>query len=91
MITCYRGGSAQWSRFQRARWRRDPYQWTAPTGIVLNNPQSASPSFTVTAAHQNDTLSFLLVVSDGKLFATDVVKGICATARDSACREIISP
>ncbi|MEI6950847.1 MopE-related protein, partial [Paraflavisolibacter sp. H34] len=49
------------------------YRWVAPAGITLNDSTSATPSFTVGSAQQGQQLSFLLVVSDGELYATDVV------------------
>ncbi|OOQ57316.1 MBG domain-containing protein [Mucilaginibacter pedocola] len=49
------------------------YSWTAPAGITLSDPSAASPTFTLANNNQKDTLSFLLVVSDGKLSTTDVV------------------
>jgi hypothetical protein len=50
------------------------YRWVAPAGIVLNDSTLASPTFGVTAANRGQTYSFLLIVSDGDLFHTDVVK-----------------
>ncbi len=49
------------------------YQWVAPDGIVLSDATAARPSFTITSANQG-TYSFLLIVSDGTLFTTDVVE-----------------
>ena len=49
------------------------YEWYAPDGIVLDNPTSATPSFTVTDTSANEELSFLVSVSDGYLYSTDVV------------------
>ena len=49
------------------------YRWVAPGGVELSDPLSATPSFVVRAAAPEATLSFLLIVSDGTLFATDVV------------------
>jgi len=49
------------------------YRWIAPTGIMLSNSASATPSFNITAASQDSSYSFLLIVSDGALFTTDVI------------------
>jgi len=49
------------------------YNWVAPEGVALNDSTLAAPSFTITNTHQGNTYSFLLIVSDGSLFTTDVV------------------
>ena len=49
------------------------YQWTAPAGVELTNANTATPSFNITTASQGNTYLFLLLVSDGSLFTTDVV------------------
>ncbi|MDF2188548.1 MBG domain-containing protein [Paraflavitalea sp. CAU 1676] len=50
------------------------YSWVAPEGITLNDSTLAKPSFVVTAANQNKSYDLLLVVSDGNLIHTDVVR-----------------
>lgn len=49
------------------------YRWIAPQGIELSDSTSATPSFNITAANHRNSYSFLLIVSDGSLFTTDVV------------------
>jgi hypothetical protein len=49
------------------------YHWVAPGGVVLSDSTAANPSFTVTNANDGNVYSFLLIVSDGSLFTTDVV------------------
>lgn len=49
------------------------YEWTAPQGVALSNPASATPEFSVTEAQQGSSLSFLLIVSDGQAFDSDAV------------------
>jgi len=49
------------------------YRWEAPAGVTLSNQNTATPSFNITAADAGKTYSFLLIVSDGNLFTTDVV------------------
>jgi hypothetical protein len=43
------------------------YTWTAPAGIVLDNPNAMSPHFVAPQVTVVDTLTFDLVVSDGQL------------------------
>lgn len=43
------------------------FLWTAPSGIVLNSPTSAKPTFTAPGVTNDTTLLFKLVVSDGSL------------------------
>ncbi|MBN8857500.1 MAG: T9SS type A sorting domain-containing protein [Sphingobacteriales bacterium] len=50
------------------------YEWTAPEGVELTGANTATPSFTVTAAHYGKTFTFLLAVSDGNSFSTDIVQ-----------------
>ncbi len=50
------------------------YEWIAPAGIILNNPASATPSFSVSSVNQGMTYSFLLIVRDGASFSTDAVQ-----------------
>jgi len=40
------------------------YQWTAPTGITLTNPATATPTFPAPAVTQETTLTFSLTVTD---------------------------
>ncbi|MES2455602.1 MAG: MBG domain-containing protein [Bacteroidota bacterium] len=49
------------------------YSWTAPDGIILTGGNTATPSFTATMDQNGKTFLFLLLVSDGKSFHTDVV------------------
>ncbi|WP_221391437.1 malectin domain-containing carbohydrate-binding protein [Dyadobacter sp. NIV53] len=49
------------------------YSWVAPEGIILSDTTAVSPSFTMTEADRGKTYSFMLIVSDGTLFSTDVV------------------
>ena len=49
------------------------YRWVAPLGFVLNDSTVATPSFTVAQGTLPATYKFLLIVSDGFLFTTDVV------------------
>lgn len=49
------------------------YRWIAPAGIIVSDSTSATPSFTIAAGSPDSTYSFLLIVGDGSLFATDVV------------------
>jgi len=58
------------------------YTWVAPAGITLNDSTSAKPKFTVTSLNQGNTYPFLLIVSDGKLFTTDVVNVVVNLATD---------
>ncbi|RDC62516.1 T9SS type A sorting domain-containing protein [Adhaeribacter pallidiroseus] len=50
------------------------YRWIAPAGITLSDSLTAKPSFVVSSANQGKTYAFLLIVSDGALFTTDVVQ-----------------
>jgi hypothetical protein len=52
------------------------YRWIAPAGIVLTDSTSATPSFTIGTLSQDTSFKFLLIVSDGSLFTTDVVNVI---------------
>ncbi len=52
------------------------YHWVAPEGITLSDSTIANPSFAVSTADQGKTFDLLLIVSDGHLFTTDVVKVI---------------
>jgi len=56
------------------------YHWVAPEGITLSDSMIANPSFAVSAADQGKTFDLLLIVSDGHLFTTDVVKVIVGSA-----------
>lgn len=49
------------------------YRWVALPGIVLSDSTSATPSFTVSTTNPGSKYTFLLIVSDGSLFSTDVV------------------
>lgn len=49
------------------------YQWFPPDGIVLDNPYSVSPSFTAEEVNGTTEFTFLLSVSDGRLYSTDRV------------------
>jgi hypothetical protein len=59
------------------------YSWVAPPGVVLSDSTSGSPSFLVDSASHGKIYSFLLVVSDGIGFSTDVVT---VSVRLFACR-----
>ena len=50
------------------------YKWIAPEGLVLSDSTSAAPSYIITTANQSKVYSLLLVVSDGSLLTTSVVK-----------------
>jgi len=50
------------------------YQWTAPAGVELTDANTATPSFNITTNNQGNKYLFLLLVSDGALFTTDVVE-----------------
>ena len=50
------------------------YRWIAPVGLLLSDSTSPSPSFSFTSANLGNTYLFLLIVSDGRLFSTDVVQ-----------------
>ena len=45
------------------------YQWTAPAGISLSSATDSKPTFTAPEVHQDTTLIFSLVVSDGISFS----------------------
>ncbi len=49
------------------------FQWYPPDGITLNDETIATPSFSITAANQGQELDFLVSVSDGVAFSTDIV------------------
>lgn len=41
------------------------YNWTAPAGITLDDPTSATPSFTAPEVHEDTDFTITLVVNDG--------------------------
>ena len=43
------------------------YQWTAPSGITLQNPGSAKPTFTAPEVNQDTPYTFSLIVNDGTI------------------------
>ena len=49
------------------------FQWYPPDGVTLDDETSATPSFAITAANQGQELDFLVSVSDGVAFSTDIV------------------
>jgi hypothetical protein len=49
------------------------YQWTAPEGITLSNPTTATPSFTAPTVNETTSYNFTLTVSDGELTDSDNV------------------
>lgn len=63
------------------------YSWTAPAGILLDDPSSATPAFTapdLAAGSADQLLDFVLIVADGTGTATDsvqvtVMAGVAAT------------
>ncbi len=57
------------------------FQWFAPPGIVLTNSNTATPSFSITNAYQDTELLFMVSVSDGKDFSTDIVSIYVSLAR----------
>ncbi len=51
------------------------FAWTGPDGVSLAGADTATPSFTATAAHAGRTLTFRLIVTDpGGLSASDTVE-----------------
>lgn len=50
------------------------YRWIAPVGLLLSDSTSPSPTVDFIGTNLSDKYSFLLIVSDGTLFSTDVVE-----------------
>ncbi len=61
------------------------YEWTAPDGIELSDANIATPSFTITVADYDHTYTFLLTVSDGNSFSTDVVQVKVTAPSEEVC------
>ena len=66
------------------------YSWVAPKGIILSDSTALKPSFTIPAANQNNTYPFLLLVSDGALFTTDVVNVVVNLKSDQKQNQTIA-
>jgi large repetitive protein len=57
------------------------YAWTAPSGIVLNNTASATPSFTAPGVTEDTELTFSLVVTDANGAASPAATVIVTVKR----------
>ena len=66
------------------------YHWIAPSGIILGDSTSATPSFTITNANNGRTYSFLLIVRDSLSFTTDVVNVTVNISAGEYFRSIVS-
>ncbi|MCW3113043.1 MAG: carboxypeptidase regulatory-like protein [Segetibacter sp.] len=66
------------------------YRWIAPAGIALSDSTSATPSFTVSVTEQGNNYPFLLIVSDGKAFTTDVVNVTVNISNNEYYRSMIT-
>ncbi len=64
------------------------YHWTAPSGIILSSATDVQPTFTAPEITADETLTFSLIVNDGKANSTVsevkvTVKNISATIKQS--------
>ncbi len=66
------------------------YRWIAPAGIVLSDSTSGAPSFNITTGNKVSSYSFLLIVSDGELFTTDVVNVVVNFTTPPVVKVVIS-